>query len=263
MKNHHASEFFFQIIAFLVVTIVVHSVYLTIIRPQAQAIIEKQKEELVEGSNEITTSVFVIIKDIEQESCLILMFWAIAIMGFKGNAIFGERKFFRENLVDVSDEMRIVPEDSYRYARHIKSVIKNEEDFLLPKALVAGLFRFSTTRDVQDTSEAIKDTCETEAEKLDSELAIIRYIVWAVPSIGFIGTVRGISQALSQAHQAVQGDIFGVTASLGVAFNSTFVALIISLLIMFLMHQVQLSQERLVLDTMTYCNQNLIHKLET
>ena len=48
---------------------------------------------------------------------------------------------------------------------------------------------------------------------------MIRYIVWAIPSIGFIGTVRGIGQALGQAHRAVEGDIVGVTASLGVAFS--------------------------------------------
>ena len=44
----------------------------------------------------------------------------------------------------------------------------------------------------------------------------------------------------------MEGDIAGVTASLGVAFNSTFTALVISIIIMFLMHNVQLIQERLV-----------------
>ena len=81
---------------------------------------------------------------------------------------------------------------------------------------------------------------------------MVRYIAWAIPSIGFIGTVRGIGDALGQAHKAVEGDIAGVTQSLGVAFNSTFVALLISILVMFLLHQLQLDQERLVLDTETY-----------
>jgi biopolymer transport protein ExbB/TolQ len=110
-------------------------------------------------------------------------------------------------------------------------------------------------------AQAIREVCETEAERLDSELSMIRYIVWAIPSIGFIGTVRGISQALGQAHRAVEGDIVGVTVSLGVAFNSTFIALVISLFIMFLMHQLQLLQERLVLDTQSYCDFNLIRHL--
>ena len=42
-------------------------------------------------------------------------------------------------------------------------------------------------------------------------------------------------------------DITGVTESLGVAFNSTFIALVVSILIMFLLYQLQLLQERFIL----------------
>ena len=92
---------------------------------------------------------------------------------------------------------------------------------------------------------------------------MIRYIAWAIPSIGFLGTVRGIGQALGQAHQAAQGDIAGVTQSLGGAFNSPFVALLISILIMFLMHQLQLAQERTTQETEQYCDQRLLRFLES
>ena len=91
---------------------------------------------------------------------------------------------------------------------------------------------------------------------------MIRYIAWAIPSIGFTGTVRGIGEALGQAYRAVEGDIAGVTTSLGVAFNSTFIALVISIVLMFLMHQLQLIQERLVLDTHNYCDSRLLNHLK-
>ena len=92
---------------------------------------------------------------------------------------------------------------------------------------------------------------------------MIRYLGGAIPSSGFLGTVRGIREALGQAHKAVQGDIAGVTQSLGVAFNSTFVALLISIIIMFLLHQLQLTQERLVLDSENYCDNRLVRHLQT
>ena len=92
---------------------------------------------------------------------------------------------------------------------------------------------------------------EIAADHLDSSLSLVRYISWAIPAIGFIGTVRGIGEALAQADKAVQGDIAGVTQSLGVAFNSTFIALLISIFLMFLVHQLQLLQERLVYDAET------------
>ena len=91
---------------------------------------------------------------------------------------------------------------------------------------------------------------------------MIRYIAWAIPSVGFLGTVRGIGQALTQAHRAVQGDITGVTESLGVAFNSTLVALLLSLVLMFVLHQVQLVQERLVLDAESYVDEHLLQHLQ-
>ena len=96
---------------------------------------------------------------------------------------------------------------------------------------------------------------------MEPELAIVRYIAWAIPSIGFLGTVRGIGTALGQAYQAVNGDIVGVTVSLGVAFNSTFVALVVSIVLMFVLHQLQLVQDRLVLDCQTYCDERMIRHL--
>jgi len=74
--------------------------------------------------------------------------------------------------------------------------------------------------------------------------------------------VRGIGNALGQAHQAVEGDISGVTASLGTAFNSTFVALVISIVLMFFIHQIQLMQERLVLDSEQYVDSWLVRRLK-
>jgi len=131
----------------------------------------------------------------------------------------------------------------------------------LPRVLVGALERFASTQNIQDVSTEVQNLCDEESDRLESELSIIRYIAWAIPSVGFIGTVRGIGDALAQAHRAVEGDITGVTQSLGVAFNSTFIALVISIVLMFIIHQIQLSQERLVLDSKRYCSKWLIGRL--
>ena len=134
-------------------------------------------------------------------------------------------------------------------------------DYLLSRGLLLSIDNGDHNL-LKIVSTAVREICDTESDRLDSELSMNRYIIWAIPSIGFIGTVRGIGEALGQAHKAVEGDIVGVTVSLGVAFNSTFIALIISIFIMFLMHQLQLMQERLVLDSQNYCDINLIRHLQ-
>jgi biopolymer transport protein ExbB/TolQ len=164
-------------------------------------------------------------------------------------------------LVPLSEGTKILPEDTREYARQIQALPDSEQRLLLPRSLLAALARFGATRNIQDVSATAHAVFESESERLDSELSMVRYIAWAIPSIGFIGTVRGIGEALGQAHKAVEGDIAGVTQSLGVAFNSTFIALLLSIVLMFLLHQLQLQQERLVLDTETYIDGHLIQHL--
>ena len=75
--------------------------------------------------------------------------------------------------------------------------------------------------------------------------------------------MREIGNGVGQASRAVESDIAGVTCSLGVAFNSTFIALLISIFLMFLVHQLQLVQERLVYDTENYVDEKVIRHLKT
>ena len=167
------------------------------------------------------------------------------------------------DLVPMGDGISILPEDTREYSRPIQALNDSEQGYLVPRVLLNALDRFRSTRNIQDVSTTVRAICESETDRLDSELALVRYIAWAIPSIGFLGTVRGIGQALGQAHQAVQGNIAGVTQSLGVAFNSTFVALLISIIVMFLLHQLQQSQEKLVLDAGAYCDKRLIQNLKS
>ena len=263
MKHNPVNDFIYQVIALLVAVIIVHSIYVTLILPKAEAILKEQQARQVAGeSYEIERSVYTVVKDFEQESCFILALWAVAIMGLKTRIALHERKLLTQSLLEVTPGTSILPEDTRQYARPLQALPEEEREYLLPRALLAALQRFGSTRNIQNVSNAIREVCETEADRLDSELSMIRYIIWAIPSIGFIGTVRGIGEALGQAHRAVEGDIVGVTVSLGIAFNSTFIALIISIFIMFLMHQLQLLQERLVLDTQHYCDVNLLRHLQ-
>jgi biopolymer transport protein ExbB/TolQ len=263
MKKTYPTEFVFQTISLIVAIIVVHAIYVLLIRPQADSILAQQQAQMEVDPNYVQErSVFVIIRDFEQESCFVLMIWAMAIMAYKGRDTLRERKLLQLDLVPVNEGTKILPEDAREYARQLESLPDSEQRLLLPRALLSALARFRATRNIQDVSTTAHAVAEAESERLDSELSMVRYIAWAIPSIGFIGTVRGIGDALAQAHRAVEGDIAGVTESLGVAFNSTFIALLISIVLMFLLHQLQLQQERLVLDTETYLDRHLIQHLQ-
>jgi len=257
-------EFVYQLFSLIVLVILVHGIYVAVIRPKADVILAEQAAQLQEDKSfVIKRSMYVLIRDYEQEACFILMFWALAIMAYKSVMTIKHRALLNKDLIPLEEGMRILPEDTRDLSRRIQALPPPQQEALLPRALLAALQRFGSTRSIQDVSTATHAYCDTEAERLESELSMVRYIAWAIPAVGFIGTVRGIGEALGQAHKAIEGDIFGVTKSLGVAFNSTLVALLISVFLMFLVHQLQLLQERYVLDTEAYCEENLTRHLQT
>ncbi|KZX58565.1 hypothetical protein A3709_18265 [Halioglobus sp. HI00S01] len=262
MKQRMSSEFIYQLFALLIAVIVVHAAYVGAIRPAAQAQIEQQQALQASGEDYVPQrTLAVVIRDLEQEACFILLIWALAIMGYKGRRTMAEQALVEQRLLDIPEGTSVLPEDAREYSRSLEALPEQEQDYLLPRTLLAALQRFATTGNIQAVSDTVKESCEIEADRLDSELSMVRYIAWAIPSIGFIGTVRGIGDALGQAYKAVEGDISGVTVSLGVAFNSTFVALVLSIIIMFCLHQLQLSQERLVLDCQRYADKRLLRHL--
>ena len=255
---HLSMEFIYQFISLITIIVLVHAAYVGFIRPNADAVLAKQAALMAQDSAQTAKrSVYVLIRDYEQEACFILLLWALSIIAFKAATTIRHRTLLHRELLTLAEGVLILPEDTRDLSRQIQALPSHERNALLPKALLAGLQRFNITHSIQDVAAATHAFCSAEGERLESELSMIRYIAWAIPSIGFIGTVRGIGDALGQAHKAIEGDIFGVTRSLGVAFNSTLIALLLSILLMFLLHQLQLLQERYILDVEAYCEEKL------
>jgi biopolymer transport protein ExbB/TolQ len=233
-----------------------------VIRPQADLFLEQEKQQMAaDPQYEQQRNFYVVVRDYEQEACFVLMFWALAILGFKGISVYRQQRLLDQDLLKLPAGLPVGVEDTAELAKRMDELPEKNREYLLPRALRTAIQRFAATRNVQDSATSLRNVCESEGERLESELSTIRYIAWAIPSVGFIGTVRGIGAALSQANKAVEGDITGVTQSLGVAFNSTFIALVISIVLMFFIHQLQLMQERLVLDSESYGDLHLISRL--
>ncbi len=249
MSKTFSREFVFQLFALIIAVILVHGIYVTVVWPNADAVLAQQRALTQQDPDYVApASLYVIVKDYEQESCFVLMLWCLVIIAYKGYATIQERRLFDQALLPIAEGVKVLPEDTREYARHLQGLDELQRSLLLPRAMLNALIRFGATRNVQDVASSTHQLMASEGERMESELSMVRYILWAIPAIGFIGTVRGIGLALNMAHRAVEGDVSGVTENLGTAFNSTLIALLISIPLMFLVHQLQLMQERLVFD---------------
>ena len=81
---------------------------------------------------------------------------------------------------------------------------------------------------------------ETASDRLHDAYGLVRTITWAVPILGFLGTVVGITLAIAGIDPDGLGDSLGeVTGGLAVAFDTTALALGLSLILVFGTHAVQ------------------------
>ena len=244
-----------RLVALAVAVVSVHIFYLGVILPNVESVMAIAQSQ----NQSVPRNFFIILKDLEQEVCIILMFWGLYLIMEKITDIIKNKYLFEEDLLELSaTDGRNTIDTVKASRRRLGECSESIAQTPLVRVLLLSLDRFLITKDVHSTSQAIDSSVDALATSLEAENSMIRYLIWAIPSIGFIGTVRGIGSALAQADQALQGDIAGMTNSLGIAFNSTFVALIISIFLMFVLHQLQSMQDGLVVDIRDYCEKHIM-----
>jgi len=255
----------YSISALLLAVIVIHSIWTLIIRPRAEAVLSQRitvtNSKNVKAQVIQLRSVYVILKDYEQEICVTLCMWSLLLLGRQAWLTQRDRKLLDKDYVRIGEAQVVLPEDARVYSRPIEALPRQEQDGFLPRLLMVAYNRFGATRSVQDAAEAVRDECEFEAASMDTKLSMVRFTAWAIPAVGFVGTVRGIGAALQEAQGAMGGDISGVTMGLGITFNATLTALCSCIIVMFWMHQLQQYQDRLVLDGRTYVDRQLLRKM--
>lgn len=203
----------------------------------------------------------IIVKDLEQELCVILTIWCLWLWSSRYRLFMDETYWITGDFLNLGTLEKTVPSTD-RDLDYVDEQIRKLSDTRKRSPLIypieLAVKRMQLNGSFKEATEVAMEACDLHLELLNSKLSITKYILWAIPSIGFLGTVRGIGEALGQAGEAMAGDISGVASSLGVAFNSTFVALFLSLLLMFLSNTLQGREERLVASLKQFVSTNFI-----
>lgn len=253
-----------KIAVLVVIAVVVQLIYAGFVRPTAEQWVEEQRAIAAQQPGYTPArSIWVIIRDPEQQTTIIITIWAMLLAVMRFRELKAQRELLGAGYLRKEAGTVILPTDAREYLRTFEQLPQLERNSVLPRVLAAALKRFGATSNVQDASQTVHNTCESEHNRLDAELAILRFAVWVTPAIGFVGTVRGIGLALQGAELAVRGDTAAVTNGLGISFNSTLVALTLSIVLMYILHEIQLAQERLVLDTENYAEEELVSRLHS
>jgi biopolymer transport protein ExbB/TolQ len=92
----------------------------------------------------------------------------------------------------------------------------------------------------------LKYLADLDAARAASSYGLVRFVVWAIPIMGFLGTVIGITVAIASLSPTQLENISGVVAGLGTAFDTTATALALSMVLMFVQFLIDRSEQKLL-----------------
>ncbi|MEO1524486.1 MAG: MotA/TolQ/ExbB proton channel family protein [Planctomycetota bacterium] len=125
------------------------------------------------------------------------------------------------------------------------SIAQRRSSFVIRlREILTRQTRRGTTKHLADD---LRELSTRDADDAHDSFALSRIIVWAIPMLGFLGTVIGITQTLggldfSDGNAAVEN----LKSGLYVAFDTTALGLVLSVLAIFMQFPVEKSEQRLL-----------------
>jgi biopolymer transport protein ExbB/TolQ len=152
----------------------------------------------------------------------------------------------------------------------LHEVAEEPKHFLLFNRIQFALSNLRNMGRIGDVDEVLRSRAQNDESAVESSYTVVKGLIWAIPVLGFIGTVIGLSKAIggfgsvlneAGAMDQLRPALQSVTAGLATAFETTLQALIAALIIQMLMTFVKRGEERMLDDFITYCDRQIVGRL--
>jgi biopolymer transport protein ExbB/TolQ len=150
----------------------------------------------------------------------------------------------------------------------IWAVARQHGDDLLARRVQKLIGHFRTSRSPEAVADALNVESDSAFGELEASYTLVRVFLWTIPILGFIGTVMGIGAAVggfasflsvgAQELDDIKTALTKVTASLAVAFDTTLVALLLSVVVMLVMSWVESREKGLLQLVDDFCRDRLL-----
>lgn len=129
---------------------------------------------------------------------------------------------------------------------------------------VANVLDFVDSRgSAGDLDDQLRCLSDNDALALDGSYSLLRFINWAIPILGFLGTVLGITQAIAGVTpEILEQSLSTVTDGLATAFDTTALALFLTMILMFCNFLTERLEQGVLESVDAYVDDELAHRFE-
>lgn len=205
------------------------------------------------------------------QATVFLTAWAICTLAIKIRALSRQRGALEFDLLPRHISRLVRMENVDRFSEHIRALPFDPRSSFLVGRVLRALDYFKSRGKIQEVASFLSSQSDLDAKRVELGYTLLRVAIWAIPILGFIGTVQGISEAVNQFSEAINKtgtevamttELGKVCLGLGKAFGTTLIALVLGILVMFPTSMVQKAEEDLLNSIEDYCNDKLLRRLQ-
>ena len=173
-----------------------------------------------------------------------------------------ETNAFYQGLLPEQDQLVLTPDEVAAIKLETIRREQTGQHSVVGELIKKACTQFRNANDVGETLQVFQAQVATRKEATEGELEVVRYLTGAIVSLGFIGTLLGLSSSIGLSHLAkTDAGMSAVTASLNLAFDTTLVALVVGLLLNFMYHRYLRDVDTFYSRTRSYVIDNLISRI--
>jgi biopolymer transport protein ExbB/TolQ len=205
-----------------------------------------------------------------QFAVMFLSFWSLAILAIKWLKLRFQKRALDVRVIPSEPGFTLSTATVGRVLDHIHDCVDDPRHFVLFNRIVVALANLRNLGHVGDVDDILRSQASQDESAMETSYALVQGFIWAIPVLGFIGTVLGLSAAIGE-FGGVLGDageigqitsaLKGVTAGLATAFDTTLVALVAALCIQMLMTVLKKNEEEFLDAAMEFGIRNVVGRL--
>jgi biopolymer transport protein ExbB/TolQ len=148
--------------------------------------------------------------------------------------------------------------------------VDDAKKFILFNRVFTALSNLRNLGNISDVDEMLRSQADLDESTMETSYALLRGFIWAIPVLGFIGTVMGLSVAIggfgdvlskTADPTALAESLKEVTGGLSTAFETTLLALLFALNLQLIVTFLHKGEEEFLDECSEYCQRNIVGKL--
>src|SRR5262249_54634093 len=159
------------------------------------------------------------------------------------------------------DGTPVAPEAAVPLLAELQQLPRRVQRGWLVRRCLGVLGFVAQRRSADGLDDHLQNLALGDQDALDESYALIRFITWAIPILGFLGTVLGITQAIAGVTpEKLEANLSSVTDGLATAFDATALGLGLTMGVMFLSFLVERVEHGPLAQASQYAEQQLAHR---